>query len=259
VILEKNGMILEYHRPKKLEEAINLLARDHPETIPMGGGTDLSRASDKEYAVVDLQALGLNEVIHSGNYIELGPTVTLQQVVENGGLEPALREAAEHEAPLNLRNVKTVAGVLISADGTSPFVTALMAMDGRISWLLDEAETGIGDWLPIRRDGLPGKLLRKISLPAQAHLSFEMVARTPQDAPIVCAAIASWPSGRVRAVLGGYGSAPLMVFDGNGSIGVEIAARSAYSQAADPWASADYRAETAQILVRRCLHRLEAK
>jgi hypothetical protein len=38
--------------------------------------------------------------------------------------------------------------------------------------------------------------------------------------------------------------------------GLEIAGRSAYSQAVDQWASADYRQEMAGILALRCLKRL---
>jgi CO/xanthine dehydrogenase FAD-binding subunit len=37
-------------------------------------------------------------------------------------------------------------------------------------------------------------------------------------------------------------------------IGLDLAAQSAYSQAEDAWASAEYRQETAGVLARRCLH-----
>lgn len=35
-------MILEYHRPKTIDEALALLERDNPRTVPLGGGTTLS-------------------------------------------------------------------------------------------------------------------------------------------------------------------------------------------------------------------------
>jgi hypothetical protein len=44
-----------------------------------------------------------------------------------------------------------------------------------------------------------------------------------------------------------------MVFDGPEKEGAEKAARDAYSGAADQWAGADYRSDTAGVLVERCL------
>jgi CO/xanthine dehydrogenase FAD-binding subunit len=97
-------------------------------------------------------------------------------------------------------------------------------------------------------------LITRITIPLNAHLAYETVARSPADLPIVCAAVAVWPSGRTRAVLGGFGSSPALAFDGTEAEGVEIAARAAYSQAEDQWASAEYRQEMAAVLVKRCVN-----
>jgi CO/xanthine dehydrogenase FAD-binding subunit len=87
-------------------------------------------------------------------------------------------------------------------------------------------------------------------------MAYESVARTPADLPIVCAAAAGWPSGRTRLALGGFGMAPLLALDGPEPEGAEIAARSAYSDAGDEWASAEYRREIAPVLARRCIEQL---
>jgi CO/xanthine dehydrogenase FAD-binding subunit len=47
-----------------------------------------------------------------------------------------------------------------------------------------------------------------------------------------------------------------MVFDGPEKAGAELAARDFYSEAADQWASGEYRASTAGVLVTRCLEEL---
>ena len=88
-------------------------------------------------------------------------------------------------------------------------------------------------------------------------LEYEFVARTPADQPIVCAAIGKWPSGRTRVALGGFGEAPVLVFDGPQSSGAVAAAKNAYSLAGDVWASSAYRQEIASILTGRILSRLE--
>ena len=53
-------MILEYHRPKTVKEALQLLNRSTPLTRPLAGGTVLNQPGQEAMAVVDLQSLGLD-------------------------------------------------------------------------------------------------------------------------------------------------------------------------------------------------------
>jgi CO/xanthine dehydrogenase FAD-binding subunit len=249
-------MIIEYHRPQTLDEALSLLARSGVKTLPLGGGTLLNRPSQERFAVVDLQALGLNRHEQRGNTLVLGATLTLQALLENPGLPPALEAAIRHEAGYNLRQVATLAGTLVSADGRSPFATALLALDAVLE--LQRVATpsewvSLGDFLPMRGERLSGRLVTAVTLPSNTRLAYESVARTPLDLPIVCAALARWPSGRTRLALGGFGDAPALALDGPEPGGLEIAARAAYSHAGDEWASAEYRQDVAGTLAQRCL------
>ena len=244
-------MITEYHRPKTLEEALKLLAR--PDARPLGGGTVLNRSSPESFAVVDLQALGLDRIHKSGGKLEVGATAALQALLESPHAPAALKAAIRLEAPLNLRNMGTVAGALVACDGRSPFATAMLALDAKLeirSAKLDSRITNIGDYLPLRETGI---LITALTIPLNAELSFESVARTPADTPIVCAALAKWPSGRARLALGGWGNAPALAMDGNDPAGMEAAARNAAQGSGDDWASAEYRSEMAVVLARRCL------
>ncbi len=245
-------MISEYHRPRTLEEALTLLAQ--PNTRPLGGGTVLNRPSLEQFAVVDLQALGLNKIHKNGNNLEIGATASLQALLDSPHIPPALAETLRLETTYNLRQVATVAGTLVSADGRSPFVTAMLALDAKCSVVSDQSSViNLGDLLPLRRETLRGKLITQIVIPLQPKLAFESVARTPADRPIVCAALAQWPSGRTRLALGGWGQSPTLAMDGNEASGVETAARNAAHDAADEWASAEYRREVAAVLAKRCL------
>ncbi len=254
-------MIIEYNRPETIEQALALLGRTAPKTVPLGGGSALNRPSEEALAVVDLQALGLNTCSLQGNTVHLGATLTLQSLLEafetstfaGSGLLPALAQAVTHEASYNLRQVGTVAGTLVSADGRSPFATALLALDAALTLLPGDETLPVGDVLPLRAERLSGKLIVRVSLPSNARLSYQSVARTPADRPVVCAAVAVWPSGRTRVTLGGYGACPLLAFDGAEPAGAETAARNAFSQASDEWASAEYRQEAAAALVKRAL------
>lgn len=246
-------MIVEYHRPQTIEAALELLARTDPVTLPMGGGTVLTRGSLEPIGVVDLQALGLNGITREGNAWRIGATAKLEQIFECPELPPALRNAAGIEESYNLRQVSTLAGLLASCDGRSPVACTLLALDARLTWMPGEDTVNLGDWLPVRGAPQPGKLIVHVSFPAQAALRFESVSRTPDDRPIVCAAVAQWPSGRTRLALGGYGAAPVLAMDGPEAQGIDQAAGFAYRQAEDAWASAEYRRETAAALAKRCL------
>ena len=274
-------MIVEYHRPEDLAAALSLLSRKEPVTFPLGGGSQLNQPSSERFAVVDLQDLGLSDIHRRGNNLEVGATATLQALARFLETEPGiscapiLRSVIYYEATHNLRNVATIAGTLVGADGRSPLAAALLALDARLVLMPgaspvsepDSEEEGgeppgdtlagsmlsLGELLPLRREALHGRLITQVQIPLNALLAYEYVARTPADRPLVCAAAARWPSGRTRLALGGYGAAPVLALDGPEASGVEPAALDAYSQAEDDWASAEYRSEIAAVLARRCV------
>jgi putative selenate reductase FAD-binding subunit len=244
-------MITTYYRPKKLEEALELIAR--PETRPLGGGTVLNQPSPESYAVVDLQDLGLDKIRKSGEKLGIGATVSLQALRESPHVPAALGKAIDLEAPLNLRDMGTIAGALVSCDGRSTFATGMLALDAKLEIRSPESETrilNIGDFLPERDTGI---LIISITIPLNVKLTFQSIARTPMDRPILCAALAQWPSGRTRLALGGWGKAPTLAVDGSEAKGLETAARAAAVDSGDEWASTEYRSEMAAVLARRCL------
>ena len=263
-------MITNYYRPRTLGKAHALLQQTN--TIPLGGGTFLSRPQADSVEVVDLQALGFDTVKKNGNNLEIGATVTLQQLMENENCPDALKQAIKLEAPLNIRNAATAAGTIVSSDGRSTFATALLALDAKLT--IDggpktkDGQTStvydLGDYLPLR----PRGLITSIVIPLNVKIAFEFVSRTPADKPIVCAALAQWNSGRTRLTLGGYGKSPLLAMDGPHPFpspsgrgtegeGIEAAARNAYHEAKDEWASAEYRQDVAATLAKRCIRDLE--
>ena len=247
-------MITQYHRPKTLTEALTLIAQ--PKTYPLGGGITLTRFSNEDYAVVDLQALDLNTIEKKGNTLAIGATATLQELLDSADTPDALKKAIQHEASLNTRNAATIAGTLVASDGRSPFAVMMMALDAKIT-LRDtnnEAETfQLGDFLPLREEKLQNKLITQISIPLNVESAYEYVARTPADKPIICAATSQWESGRTRLVLGGWDKSPTLAMDGKDAEGIESAAKNAAHDADDVWASAEYRQDVAATLAKRCI------
>ncbi len=247
-------MTTEYFRPETMEQALELLAR--PDAHPLGGGTYLNTPNfvkPEALVVVDLQSLGLKKIHKTGHTLEIGATVTLQQLLDNEHTPAALKQAIRLESAINIRSMATVAGTLVSGDGRSTFATAMLALDAKLT--LNGESASLGEFLPLR----PRGLITLVSIPLNAALAFEQVARTPADLPIVCAALAQWSSGRARLALGGYGKAPLLAMDGTESAGLESAAKNAFHEASDPWASAEYRMDVAATLARRCLEKLASE
>jgi CO/xanthine dehydrogenase FAD-binding subunit len=256
-------MITTYHRPQTLDEALTLLTQ--PNTVPLGGGTLLSRPTTDSVQAVDLQSLGLDSLTIKGNpsagsaqALEIGATTTLQALHENENCPEALKAAIKLEAPINIRNSATVAGTLVASDGRSPFATALLSMDAKLEQAMlnnsnvEYRTSNIGEFLPLRSVNL----ITKIILPLNIKFAFEFVSRTPADKPIICAALTQWSSGRTRLALGGYGKTPVLAMDGTEAKGLESAARNAYHEANDEWASAEYRMDVAATLAKRCLEQV---
>jgi len=250
-------MIIEYFRPQSMDDALTLICQ--PDTFPLGGGTFLTQPRPDPIKVVDLQALGLNKIRKAGNDLEVGATATLQQLLETEHAPQALKAAIQLEAPLNLRNMATVAGALVACDGRSTFATAMLALDAQLLIQPNDEEITLGNLLPLRDEILSGKLITKITIPLQARLTFEQVARTPVDKPIICVALAVWPSGRARLALGGWGDSPSLAMDGRETSGIEIAARNAAHDASDEWASSEYRMHMAETLAKRQLTYLQSE
>ena len=134
------------------------------------------------------------------------------------------------------------------------FVMRFSERSGRNSPIFDNSKieyqiSNLGEYLPLR----PKNLITKIILPLNTKFAFEFVSRTPADKPIVCAALTQWSSGRTRLTLGGYGKSPMLAMDGTEAEGIESAARTAYHEANDEWASAEYRMDVAAVLAKRCM------
>ncbi len=255
-------MHLEYHRPQTLEEALELLAREQPLTIPLGGGAFLNARTrpatipQDDVAVVDLQDLALGTLKPRGNFMDLGATASLHSLLE-ADIPEALRDAILAEATYTRRFTQTVAGTLVAADGVSPFATAMMALDAQLTLQPGDAILPLGELYPFRWDHLSGKLITKVTIPTNVKLAVETVGRSSYDDPLVVVAVAQWPSGRTRVVVGGWGDAPHLAMDGGEVEHAIEAARSAAYEAGDHRASAEYRREVAAVLARRALNNLK--
>lgn len=245
----------EYFRPKTVSEADYLFSSGEKRCIPLGGGTVLSRSKLEGVCLVDLRDLGLDRLDLTGQKLSIGATVTLQQLIESDSIPPQLKDVVRRTASLNVRNQATIGGYIVSAGGRSPLAIALMAMDALLVWHPNEEKQSIGDWFTLRQPA--GYWINSVQLNLNANLSYQQVARTPMDQPIIAVAICRWKSGRIRVAVGGFGTAPLLAVDGPMEQGILEAVDNALCSSGDEWATAEYRREAGVVLARRILSETE--
>lgn len=249
--------IVEYQRPETVEDAIRLLSREAPKTVALMGADPFLHQESENVAVVDLQALGLETITKKARSLEIGAMVTLQALMGAVSGLTGLVSAILHEATYNRRQMITVAGSLVDADGRSPFATAMLSLDAQLVYLPGDQIEPVGTLFSLPGQIEKDRLISRILIPNEVRLVYQYVARTPADLPIVCVSVVQWPSGRTRVAVGGFGRTPKLVMDGPNPSGAEIAAKDAYQEAGDVWASALYRREIAATLTKRCLTQLE--
>lgn len=206
-------MIRGYHRPSTLDEALALLARPDVTMMPMGGGTALNGLPllvPEE--VVDLQALGLNEITRDGEILSFGATALLQDVVDHEWTPPLLRDLARAAAPNTLRNAATIGGTVAAGDPESPLLAGLLAYEAIVSIVhaSDTEDIALGELLA-DRDRLAGGLITSVQVGLDGDGAWEGTARTPADTPIVLVAGLRTEAGEVRLAATGVAPTPVVI------------------------------------------------
>jgi len=252
---------LNYHRPKTIKETLALMEKG----VPLAGGTALTPKRSDVSAVIDLQDLKLDELKVGKSKIRIGATVKLQALIKTQEEIPqALAQACRQEAALNIRNAATIGGVVMTGDGRSPLLTALLSLDASVITEPGKNSEPLEKLLEKRGDRRKPRLIVALEMMRPNQMAYEQVSRSPADRPLVCLVVAekvtSKGKSHVVAALGGYGERPIRVTRMEEALekGASIAdaaafAEKAYSDAGDAFASAAYRAEIAGVLARRLL------
>ncbi|MCX7708109.1 MAG: FAD binding domain-containing protein [Anaerolineae bacterium] len=290
----------QYFRPSGdgpedgLAQALELLARPDVRTVPLAGGDTLVGSSDPSVeAVVDLQALGLDELSLDPGLAALSAKAMvtrsrLAALVQAALPSPGPASHAYRDTPLRIiaagakrwggsvqRNRATLGGALAVAAADDPLVVALLACDARV--LLcgrDGYQTlPLVEFLPVRKELLARPALITdvvVPMPPGRLTGYGLadVARTPSDRPIVvAAAMLSFSYGvcrQARLALGGVAPHPIRIPEAEAlltdqPLTVELIAAAAQRaaelvQPADDFrGSAEYRQAMAGVLSERAL------
>jgi len=248
-------MIIEYNRPANEKEALSLLNRDLPRTLPLGGGTILSK-SKEDIAVVDLQLLGLNQIKENPDHLLIGSMTTLESMLNRFGKTSAIGRAILIEAGKNIRGMATLGGALCSNAGRSALLTVLVALNVDLVWKPGDRVVDIVTWLGDRRSAHYGKYIASVRVPSNVKIEFESIGRSPLDQPVICCAISKAASGGVRIALGGFGETPVLAYSGSTEGNFLKGVDDCLKNSTDEWASAEYRSEIGAKLALRIMDAL---
>lgn len=268
----------DYYKPTSIAEALILLRGSSQRTQVLAGGTWLNAGNNRNIdAVIDVGQLCLGNISRVGSppALRIGATVTLQTLVDaftdSPGLE-VISQAAHAMAALNIRNQATVVGSVITSDAASPLATALLTCDAElVVYAAEERVVSLGAFLSYREQIMAEKVLvTAIQMPipsADTASSYQRVARTPRDYPIVCVAarcaVRDGIIGNMRIAVGGVAPTPirltkmeLALEKKNVRQHFDAALADAISELTptDSWlGSSEYRRTVAAVLVRRAV------
>ena len=194
-------LVVEYHRPESLAEAVELLTQlDH---VALAGGTVVNADRNRSQLVaVDLQSLGLDAVSWEASRVQFGAMCRLSEV-ERQCTGDLLAEAARRELPSTLRTVGTVGGTVAAGGGESLMLAALMASGASVR-TADGGELSVEHYL-----SAPGDLIVGVDVTAEGAWAIEHTGRTPMDTPIV-AVVGRRAEDGVTLALTGVGAQPVV-------------------------------------------------
>lgn len=240
-------MILDYFRPKTIEETLSLLKKYH-NAIPIGGGSTINSIK-RDVVVVDLQDLELKYIKKQGSRVVIGAMESLDQIGDHFASNEALSRALKIDNSKNQRIQSTLGGAIMAADGRSALLTCLLALDCVLFGEPGKEEIPLDKFLILRKENK--KLITQISFDDPVNLRFESVSRSPLDKPIICCAINKKEKGGNNVSLAGFGDYPKFIQVESIKIMDPDKLVESFDIIGDQWATAKYRTTVASSLIKR--------
>ena len=253
-----------YRLAASAEEAF-LLLREDPRSAVIGGGLWMRSGSGRYSTLIDLSRAGLDAIELKDGAVTIGACVTLRQietspVLREAGME-ALSECVRPIVGVPFRNMATVGGSVCARLGFSDPITAMLAMDARVT-LFGAGEMPLEDYLakPPKRD-----LLLSVTLPADGRIpAYETLRLTATDIGMLDLCAAALPDGSWRVSVGARPGAAVRCRGAESALGRGDAdganeAVRALAYGSTHRASAEYRREMSAVLLGRAAARIRGK
>ena len=268
-----------YHRPRTVEEALDVLADLGAEGKVLAGGQSLVPLMSMRLAapahLVDVNHLpGLDTIEVDEKLVRVGALVRHSALEHHDGAYgalPLLRQALRLVAHPTIRNRGTTVGSLVHGDPAAELPAVLLLLGGTVTLRSTGGSRDVvaHDFFigPMQSDVRPDELAVAATFPvppAGSGTSFVELSRRHSDyAMCGVAAVVTRSDGETtaRVALLGVGDGPVLVdvteATADGRVDADAVAGlvdAVIDPADDIHATADYRRHLAHVLVRRALH-----
>ncbi|MCP5000641.1 MAG: xanthine dehydrogenase family protein subunit M [Hyphomicrobiales bacterium] len=274
----------EFITPASLEQGLEIKRERGAEARVIAGGTDLIlRMRDKLLSpsvLIDLRRASLNGIELSSEYLVLGASLSVSEVIENADIArmfPALAAACKKFAGPPIRNRATLAGNIANASPAADLVPPMIAYDADIvlrsaagERILPLAEFFVGPGQSVIE---PDEILTEIRLPLTSAATAATFIKLGQRRSMTISQVnlatrlsldARGLVSAARIVLGAVAPVPMRAVAAEAMLtGKELSgellcaaagkAREEVTPISDVRASSAYRREMTEVLVRRAL------
>lgn len=271
----------DYKRPATVDEAVALLTQHGDDAKVLAGGHSLIPAMKLRLArpkvVVDIGRIAnLNYIREAGNNIAIGAMTTHNEIASSKLLQakcPLLPETAVHIGDVQVRNMGTIGGSLAHADPAADYPAAILALEAEIDVAGPKGKRTIraGDFfVDLLTTALaPNELIVEIRVPVTAKtVAYEKTEQKASGFALAGVAVVISPSG-VRVGVTGVAAKAYRAAGVEQTLKGKTTAEAIALAAArvtdgvellsDIHASADYRAQLAQVNTRRALEKASTR
>lgn len=242
-----------YQKPKTIEEAYELLLSDASNVI-IGGGAWLKLLPTKIVSVIDLSDLGLNQIKHSKDAIEIGANTTLRMVETSDVIKHhangILTDAIHQIMGMNIRNIATIGGSVMGKYSFSDILTPLLVLNTHLVFY-KQGEISLQDFLNTKK--FPKDILLTIKLykePVTGY--FKSVKKTALDFPVLNIAISKGES--LKIAVGSRPGQAVRAYEAEKLTdleGITDAVIKEISLSSNNRASKEYREELLKVYIKR--------
>lgn len=206
----------EYRKAESLEEAWQL--NQKKSNLVIGGMLWAKMGQRSLQAVIDLSALGLDQIEETEDEFRIGCMTTLRQLETHPGLHRytngAMRESVRHIVGVQFRNVATVGGSIFGRFGFSDVLTMFMALESYVE-LYKGGVVAMREFAEMERDR--DILVRIIVKKIPGVFSYESMRGTKTDFPTLAVAAAKI-GGRLRVSVGARPKRAVLLTDEAGAL-----------------------------------------
>ncbi len=253
----------QYLLAQSLEEAYQ--ANQKRSAAVVGGMCWMKMGRRQLQTVIDLSALGLDEITPTASGFAIGAMVTLRQLETHPGLEKAFGGAfAQAVRPIvgvQFRSCATVGGSVWGRFGFSDVLTVLLALDAKVE-LYPSGVIALEDFIKMPRDN---QILVRVLVEADGRrAAVESCRNSATDFPVLVTAAARMADGSWRLAVGARPQKAALVRQELPPCPAADAIAPALAEglAALPFggnmrASEEYRRHLAPVLLRRAITKLE--